>query len=89
METFAYLVDQLTGADALLHSITLNALVHLCTSALEHLCTCNSSFVAVNLTATAQLQRIKSETIVHLFEIQLGSKYMLFWLTLSDMTDYQ
>ena len=43
----------------------------------------------MNLTATIQLQRIKCETIVHLFEIQLGSKYMLFWLTPSDMTDYQ
>ena len=76
METFAYLVDQLTGADALSHSITLNALVHLCTSALEHLYTCNSSFVAVNLTATDRLQRIRCEKIVHLFEIQVGSKYM-------------
>ena len=76
METFAYLVDQLTGADALSHSIALNPIVHLCTSALETLCTCNSSFVAVNLTATAQLQRIKCETIVHLFEIQLGSECM-------------
>ena len=43
----------------------------------------------MNLTATAQLQRIKCETIVHLFEIQPGSEYMLFWLTPSDMTDYQ
>ena len=63
------------------HSIALNPIVHLCT--------CNSSFVAVNLTATAQLQRIKCETIVHLLEIQLGSKYMLFWRTPPDMTDYQ
>ena len=81
MERFAYLVDQLTGADALSHSIALNPVVHLCT--------CSSSFVAGNLTATAQLQRIKCETIVHLFEIQPGSEYMLFWLTPSYKTDYQ
>ena len=80
MERFAYIVDQLTGADALSHSIALNPVV---------MCTCNSSFVALNLTATAQLQRLKCETIVHLFEIQPGSEYMLFWLTPSDMTDYQ
>ena len=34
METFAYLVDQLTGADALSHSIALNPVVHFSTCAL-------------------------------------------------------
>ena len=34
MERFAYLVDQLTGADALSHSIALNPVVHFSTCAL-------------------------------------------------------